>query len=190
MNVPICSKCMLSFDVAEAVHSACPRCGTGWNPPPPQPEVPVEERLRRLEAQVEGLDRSRWWTQFALWCVIVVAIGHVVASRFFVLPWQRVGHYDRVVANRFEVPNQISSQYEFYHNTHDRPDAVFGWVSPRELEYGSWGGRDSERADIKRGHGPGLYIRTPRNRDSKDKEDEKLGVLHGVVSVPSRGRAP
>jgi len=155
----------------------------------------VEERLRRLEKSnfdlKNQLDRLRLRQRvawLALWGVILVAVGQMVASQFFVLPWQRVAHYDRVTAKRFEVPNQISSEYQFYHNVNDRPDAVFGWVSPGELQHGQWGGRDYQRAQIKRGDGPGLYIRTPRIQTQQDREDVKLGVLHGHVSVPSGDR--
>jgi hypothetical protein len=148
----------------------------------------VEERLRRLEEANLDLKirvaRLRLRQRVALWGVTLLAIGHVIASQFFVLPWRRVAHYDRVTANRFEVPNRISSEYEFYHNVKDRPDAVFGWVSNGERRLGQWGGREHEREQIKRGDGPGLYIRTPRAENQRDKDDVKLGVLPGHVSVP------
>ncbi len=150
----------------------------------------LERENRMLRDRVYDLERSSRRTRLVLWGIVVVAVGHLVASQFFVLPWRQVAHFDRVTANRFEVPNQISSEYEFYHNTHDRPDAVFGWVSPDELEHGQWGGRDHERAQIRRGDGPGLYIRTPQPQNEQQREELKLGVLPGRVSVPGFNRNP
>lgn len=148
----------------------------------------LERENLLLKCQVLDLYRSRRRTRLVLWAIVLTAVGHLGASQFFVLPWQQVAHFDRVTANRFEVPNRISSEYEFYHNTHDRPDAVFGWVSPGELEYGQWGGRGAEQAQVRRGDGPGLYIRTPQPQNEQQKEEIRLGVLPGKVSVPGVNR--
>jgi hypothetical protein len=133
-------------------------------------------------AELYGSRRRIWW---ALVVSVVLAVAHVVASNWYVLPWQRVAHFERVTAKRFEVRNQISPKYQYYDHVADRPDAVFGWVSHDELMYGAWGGRDSAPWDINRGDGPGLYIRTPEAKSKQDEEDVEFGVLPGRSGLPT-----
>jgi hypothetical protein len=145
----------------------------------------IERENRILRDEAYDLHRSLRRLRRVVWLVVALVVGEIVASHYWVLPWRRTTHYDRVIANRFEVPNRISPEYKFYHNTHDRPDAVFGWVSEGELRYGRWGGLDYERSEITVGQGPGLYVRRPKQTDvPTDKEEIKLGVLDRVASFP------
>ncbi|HZZ79175.1 MAG TPA: hypothetical protein VFE62_11690 [Gemmataceae bacterium] len=148
----------------------------------------LEQENRRLRYCLDDLQRTQRRLQWIVAAVFLLILGNYFASRFVVLPWQQIAHFDRVIANRFEVPNQISSEYEFYHNTHDRPDAVFGWVSRDEIQFGQWGGAAFVHGQIQRGDGPGLYIRTPTTLNPAAKQDVKLGVLPGLVSLPPFSR--
>src|SRR5262245_1287483 len=46
--MPICSKCLFGFDLAEGATAACPRCGTGWTPPPAALPQSAPSNFRRF----------------------------------------------------------------------------------------------------------------------------------------------